>query len=110
MSFQSIDDWVSGCKPLRQGSSVSSPQAKSGPRRPSNWPSEQPQNAEDIYYIFFKIHFYVLAIYIFIFIIHERLILVKLILLSHARCSVITVIIMFGVKSTQRKAQPEVIC
>jgi len=38
----------------------------SGPRRPNNWPAEQLQNAEEIYYIFFKIYFSVLTIYIII--------------------------------------------
>jgi len=47
---------------LGQGSSISGPRAKSGPRRPYNWPVEQRQNAEDIYYIFFKIDFSVLTI------------------------------------------------
>jgi len=59
---------------LRQGSSISGPQAKCGPRRPNNWPAEQRQNAEEIYYNFFKIHFSVLKNYI---IINEWLILVK---------------------------------
>jgi len=40
---------------LKQGSSISGPRA--GPRRPYNWPAEQRQNAEDIYYIFFKLDF-----------------------------------------------------
>src|SRR6218665_1037726 len=62
---------------LRQGSSISGPRAKSGPRRPNSWPAEQGQNAEEIYYIFFKTHFFVLTIYVFIFIIKEILILVK---------------------------------
>ena len=44
---------------LRQGSSIS------GPRRPNNWPVEQHQNAEEIYYIFLQIHFPILTIYIF---------------------------------------------
>jgi len=50
---------------IKQGSSISGPQAKCGPRRPNNWPAEQRQNAEEIYYIFFKIHFSVLTIYIY---------------------------------------------
>jgi len=40
-----------------QGSSISGPRAKSGPRRPNSWPAEQRQNAEEICYIFFKIQF-----------------------------------------------------
>ena len=63
---------VTDCLP--QGSSISGPRAKSGPRRPNNWPAEQRQNAEEIYYIFFKIHLSVLTIYIFVLIINERLI------------------------------------
>ena len=47
---------------IGQGSSISGPRAKSGPRRPNNWPAEQCQNAEDIYYIFYKIHFSILTI------------------------------------------------
>jgi len=64
---------------LGQGSSISGPRAKSGPRRPNNWPAEQRQNAEEIYYNFFKVHLSVglLTIYLFILIINERLILVK---------------------------------
>ena len=61
------------------GSSISGPRAKSGPRRPNNWPAEQRQNGEEIYYIFLKIHLPVLTIYIFLFIVNERLILVKFI-------------------------------
>src|SRR6218665_567039 len=71
--------WLRACT-VRQGSSISSPQAKSGPRRRNNWLAEQCQNhksAKEIYYIFFKIYFSVLTIYIFTFIINERLILVK---------------------------------
>ena len=63
--------------PVELGSSISGPQAKSGPRRPNNWPAEQRQNAEEIYYNFFKVHLSVLTIYLFILIINERLILVK---------------------------------
>src|SRR6218665_3569647 len=73
-----------------QGSSISGPRAKSGPRRPNNWPAEQLQNAEEIYYNFFKIHLSVLTIYIFILIINERLLLVKM-ELSHTGHSVIRV-------------------
>ena len=62
---------------LFQRSSISGPRAKSGPRRLNNWPAEQRQNAEEIYYNFFKIHLSVLTIYIFIFIVNESLILVK---------------------------------
>ena len=62
---------------LGQWSSISGPRAKSGPRRPNNWSAEQRPNANEIYYIFFKIHFSVLTIYTFIFIINEILILVK---------------------------------
>src|SRR6218665_1858510 len=47
-------------KYLGQGSSISGPRAKSGPRGPNNWPAKQRQNVEEIYYIFFKIHFSVL--------------------------------------------------
>src|SRR6218665_819987 len=65
------------CFGLYQGSSISGPRAKSGPRRPHNWPAEQLQNSEEIYYIFFKIYLSVLTIYVFLFIINERLILVK---------------------------------
>src|SRR6218665_2197167 len=32
-----------------QGSSISGPRAKSGPRMPNNWPAVQCQNAEEIY-------------------------------------------------------------
>jgi len=61
-----------------QGSSISDLRAKSGPPRPNNWPAGVFPNTEKIYYIFFKIHFSVLKIYISIFIINEILILVKL--------------------------------
>src|SRR6218665_3357777 len=44
---------------------------------PNNWPAELHQNAEEIYYNFFKVHLSVLTIYIFILIINERLILVN---------------------------------
>jgi len=53
------------------------PRTKSGPPRINNWHAELRQNTEQICYIFFKIHFSVLKIYIFIFIINEILILVK---------------------------------
>ena len=62
---------------LSQRSSISGLRAKTVPRRPNNWPVEQCQNAEKIYYLLFKFHFSVLTIYIFIFIINEILILVK---------------------------------
>jgi len=55
-----------------QGSSISGPRAKAGLRRQNNWPAEQRQNAEEIYYVL-----PVLAIYIFIVIINEKLIFVK---------------------------------
>src|SRR6218665_2630985 len=53
-----------------QGSSISGPRAKSGPRRPQNWPAEQSQNAENNYCIFFQIRSSVLKIYIFISVIY----------------------------------------
>ena len=53
---------------LRQGSSIN-----------GIWPAEQRQYAEQIYYIFFKFHFSVLTIYIFIFIINERLFFSKIV-------------------------------
>jgi len=56
---------------INQGSSISGPRAKSGPRRPHNWHAEQSQNTE-------KIISSVLKIYIFIFVINETSILVKL--------------------------------
>jgi len=64
---------------LQQGSSISGPRAKSGPRRPNNWPAEQRQNAEDIYYMFSKNPFFCInnSAYIFIFVINEILILVE---------------------------------
>src|SRR6218665_2808296 len=67
------------CDDVRQGSSISGPRAKSGPRRPNYWPAEQRQNAEEIAYIFFKTHFSVFTIYILIiiFIISLMKILVK---------------------------------
>src|SRR6218665_1456804 len=46
-------------------------------RRSNNWLAEQRHNGEELYYIFFKIHFPVLTIYPIIFIINEILILVR---------------------------------
>jgi len=62
---------------LVQGSSISRPRAKSGPRRPQNWPAKQSQNAEKNYCIFFQIRSSVLKIYISIFVINETSIVVK---------------------------------
>jgi len=76
---------------LAQGSSISDPRAKSGPRRPNKGPAENRQNSEEIDYIFFKIHFSVLTIYIFN--INEILILLKF--SSVMQDSVIAIIIMF---------------
>src|SRR6218665_3513057 len=50
---------------VNQGSSISGLRARIGPRRLNNRPAEQHQNAKEIYYIFFQIHFPVLTIYIF---------------------------------------------
>ena len=69
---------VRGVYAVGQGSSISGPRAESGPRRPNNWPVEHRQNAEEIYYISFKIHFSALIIYIFLFIINELFILLKI--------------------------------
>ena|SRR6218665_1742935 len=65
------------CKSYDRGLQLAARGPKLAPRRPNNWPAEQRQNAEEICYLFFKIHFSVLTIYIFISIINEILILVK---------------------------------
>src|SRR6218665_86018 len=65
-------EWRFRLNLLGQGSSISGPRAKSGPRRPNNWAAEQRQNADEIYYNFFKVHLSVLTIYLFILIINER--------------------------------------
>jgi len=50
---------------IGQGSSISSPRAKSGPRKDKQLARGATPNTEEIYYILFKIHVSVLTIYLY---------------------------------------------